>query len=119
MARDGELEGVEMPAQMVTVESITDISTREISLREISRDVIDRISKVRGDFRQLETITAWKDLAQKHPEKTLTILTFTIAVSGGTYIRGIVHELGKKLYIPSSIWKLRRTKLAQFGFSLL
>ncbi len=119
IARDGELEGLEMPSRQVTVESISKILLGSIAMEDLVKDVTNRISKVTGDFRQHEIVKKWQDLADRNPEKRLTFVTFTISVSGGTYIRGVVHELGKKLEISSCIWKLKRTKVAQFGFSLL
>lgn len=114
LAREGNLEDVEIPTQSVTVENIFIKGMGTIRIGDLVSDITERIHKVTGDFRQEEIVKAWQGLAEKDPEKRLIFAIFTISVSGGTYIRGIVHEWGKKLGISSCIWKLRRTKLGDW-----
>lgn len=114
LAREGNLDNVVVPSQTVTVKDILIKGMGTISTRDLVSDITQRIQKVTGDFRQEETMKAWQDLAEKDPEKRLIFAIFTIEVSGGTYIRSIVHEWGKKLGISGCIWKLRRTRIGQW-----
>lgn len=113
LARAGELENVEIPKLNVTVFSVSDISIATVSLRETVADIINRIGKVRGDFRQSETIEFWKKLYGNE----LQTVTFKITVSSGTYIRGIVDELGKQLGCGACVWKLTRTRVGDYRLS--
>lgn len=97
LARAGELEGLEIPKRQVTVESITDIAMTTVAMKDLLAEIIEIITHVKGDFRQSYIIESWKDLAEKHPNAHITLVSFKIAVSSGTYIRGIVHELGQQL----------------------
>jgi tRNA pseudouridine55 synthase len=114
LAREGNLEDVSIPTQTVTVKNILIKGMGTIALGDLVSDITERIQKVTGDFRQAETIRFWQSLAKKDPEKRLIFAIFTIEVSGGTYIRSIVHEWGKKLGISGCIWKLKRTKLGDW-----
>ena len=120
-----------LPTHMVTVEGISNIHVQEISVEELVHDVIPKIKAVTGDFRQEEIIKSWENLgsyplglAEPRPlplkggDNTLTTVSFTISVSGGTYIRAIADELGKKLGTGAVLWKLRRTRVGDYSLSI-
>ena len=121
IARAGALDGLddERPTQQVTVLSIEDVSTEQISVmgpEGLVSCVIRDVQKVFGDFRQTETIEAWKAIAPKlGAGGAIQAVTFTVSVSGGTYIRGIVREFGKRLGTGACIWKLHRTRVGDFA----
>lgn len=121
IARAGELETVEIPTREVVVESVSDVEVREISQSEILRQITDIISRVEGDFRQSDIAQAWADLWTTRSEKSahapVQLVSFTIAVSSGTYIRGIVHSLGEKLGTGACIVSLKRTSIGEFLLS--
>lgn len=111
LAREGKLDGVEMPKRTVTVYGISDVSIAAVSRSETAAEVIRRVSLVTGDFRQEEIITAWRKLEGYEPFCTIS---FKIRVSGGAYIRSIVHEMGRKLGVGACIIRLKRTKIGDF-----
>ncbi len=121
IAREGGLEGLEIPTQTVAVKSISNICMASIAIEELVQEVTGNIKKVTGDFRQEETIKAWCTLpaafgvrpSLKEKER-ITLVLFTVEVSGGTYIRGIVHELGQKLGIGACIISLKRTSVGDY-----
>lgn len=121
IVRAGELETVEIPTRDVVVESVSDVEVREISQSEISRQITDIISRVEGDFRQSDIALTWADLWTTHSEQCaqvpVQLVSFTIAVSSGTYIRGIVHSLGEKLGTGACIVSLKRTSIGEFLLS--
>ena len=114
LARAGELGGIEVPKKRVTVEEIFNITLSSITRSEIVSDITSVIKKVHGDFRQEEITTVWKAFAEENPNERITILNFSIAVSGGTYIRGIVDDLGKKLGSGACIWRLHRSQVGKY-----
>jgi tRNA pseudouridine55 synthase len=97
LARAGSLADLEIPTQSVTVEAISDIRITSVALEDICDEIVQIINRVTGDFRQQEIITRWNQLRKEHKGAIIHLVSFTIDVSGGTYIRGIVHELGQKL----------------------
>ena len=119
LAREGGLENLEIPKQSVTVKSISNIRMASMSTEDLIKEITENIGKVKGDFRQEESITAWKWIGLENKCKRVNLVLFTIEVSGGTYIRGIVHELGQRLGPPAGggacILRLKRTCVGEYG----
>lgn len=114
IARSGDINQVVLPTHRVTVERIFDVSEAAVSLRETAAEIQTGIQSVSGDFRQLQIINEWKKIENTYPQIQITAISFSISVSKGTYIRGIVHELGKKLGCGACILKLHRTKVGEY-----
>jgi tRNA pseudouridine55 synthase len=76
---------------------------------ELVADVLSRVSRVRGDFRQDAIRAAWEALAVS--AATFTTLTMDIHCGSGTYIRSVVHELGRRLGCGAFVLSLRRTRV--------
>lgn len=117
IARSGDIDGVEIPSRMVTVYGVSEVEVRWISRSEIHRQIIDTVSRVTGDFRQDEIISAWDRLLQEESHEDYQLVSFTISVSSGTYIRSIVHNLGEKLGIGACILSLTRNCVGDFSAS--
>ncbi|MEI8224190.1 MAG: hypothetical protein WCG20_03655 [bacterium] len=114
IARSGDIEGVEIPSRLVTVYEVGEVEVRRISRSEIRRQITDTVSRVTGDFRQDEIINVWDRLLQEEVGEDYGLVSFTIAVSSGTYIRSIVNSLGEKIGSGACILKLHRTKVGDF-----
>ena len=114
IARSGDIEGVEIPSRVVTVYGVSGVEVRRISRSEIRRQIIDTVSRVTGDFRQDQITSAWDQLITHGNNEDYSIVSFTISVSSGTYIRGIVNSLGEKLGGGACILELHRTKVGNF-----
>ncbi len=114
LAREGGFADLEIPTQTVIVKSISNIRMASVALEDLVQDIIGNIKKVKGDFRQEETIKAWQDIGLENKDKRVSLVLFTIEVSGGTYIRGIVHELGQKLGNGACIVSLKRVSAGDY-----
>ena len=87
---------------------------REISRSEISRKISCIINLVSGDFRQQEILEAWGNLFAGSQQGSFTLVSFSVSVSGGTYIRGIVDSLGEKLGCGACILSLDRLSVGEY-----
>ena len=114
LAREGGLENLEIPTQNVTVDSILNIRMASMAAEDLVQEVAENIKKVTGDFRQEDTIKAWQAILDQNKGKRIDLVLFTIDVSGGTYIRGIVHELGQQLAKGACILRLKRTSVGDY-----
>lgn len=114
LAREGGFEGLEIPKQTVTVTSISNIRMASVVIEDLVQEITENINKVTGDFRQEETINKWNGVLSENKDKRVDLVLFTIEVSGGTYIRGIVHELGQRLGIGACIIRLKRTLVGEY-----
>ena len=52
---------------------------------------------------------------QKHLKNKVIYITIEATVGSGTYIRSLIHDLGKQLGVGAVITELRRTKIADFS----
>ncbi len=96
LARDGNLPEV-LPSREITVHTaeIIDNDT-SLSGENLLIKIHETVSRVTGDFRQEEILASWEKNIDT--EKSYQILEIDYHVGSGTYIRGLVHELGQKLY---------------------
>jgi tRNA pseudouridine55 synthase len=113
IARSGEIDTVEIPTRTASVEWVRDVKVVSITPDELLRHITDTVSRVQGDFRQQQIMDAWQSLSGS----LVQLVSFTIAVSSGTYIRGIVNSLGEKLGIGACIMSLKRTSVGEFLLS--
>ncbi len=114
-AREGTLAEIPIPEQQVTVSDICILETKQVPLKAVVTEIGSIIAKVSGDFRQVAIKDAWECLLRENPEKSVDLLTFSITVSGGTYIRGIVDAWGKKIGKNACILRLKRTCVGEYG----
>jgi len=107
-AREGRLDEIKIPEQEVEVYSTELLGERYLSSEELMENILRRIDKVNGDFRQEEIKNKWSDILSRletgFPSRFL-ISRVKIKCSGGTYIRGIVNDLG------GTVFSLKRTKI--------
>ncbi len=114
IAREGGFDDLVIPSQEVTVNSISNIRMVSMAIEDLVQEITQNVEKVTGDFRQIETIKAWEAILEENKSKRISLVMFTVEVSGGTYIRGIVHELGQKLGIGACIIRLKRTNVGEY-----
>lgn len=103
--------GIESPLRTTRIHAITDVQTDTLSAHELSLYIHDVIPSVQGDFRQTEIITQWDTLLQN---QQFTTASFTVHSESGTYIRSLVHELGKRLGTGACVYTLRRTAVGPY-----
>lgn len=106
-AREGRLDEIQIPTREVEIYEISNIQSNAISSEEILTRIDAITDLVQGDFRQEEIKKAWHVL--KKEDRIL--FSFQVKCSSGTYIRTLVHELGKSLGAGACIFRLERTKI--------
>lgn len=91
-AREGKLDEIEVPSKTRTIYNTEILNEESISSEKLLTKIVERISKVNGDFRQAEILSAWTKLLKETQE--LRTVTINVHCSSGTYMRSIAHELG-------------------------
>jgi len=109
-ARDKE--EVDIPSREVEVKSLILGKIRKIRGEKVKQDITKRIGRVKGDFRQKETLNIWNK--KIIDENVFFIASLSVRCSSGTYVRGIVNSLGEKINIPALAWSIKRTKVGKF-----
>ena len=111
LAREGALPEV-LPSHEIQIYSIEMLGEYLISKNDLQKDILNRIDKVSGDFRQDLIKTKWNEVLLSSPLSQFTIIKCRAFVSSGTYIRQLVSDLSFKINIPLTTYAICRTKIA-------
>jgi tRNA pseudouridine55 synthase len=112
-ARNNRLAEIEMPMRKRYISEIDFKCTGQIQKETLLELAAKRINLVEGDFRQKEIIGSWEAEFLKLND-TLVTVTFTCTCSSGTFIRGLVADLGKRLGCPATTLHLTRTAVGPY-----
>ncbi len=112
-AREGKLGEIEIPIRQTKINSAKLLGITEISGKNLMKIIKQKISLIKGDFRQKEILNQWQKILNKNKLK-YQIAKIKIACSSGTYIRSIAHRLGKELKTGATILSLTRAKVGDF-----
>lgn len=105
---------VEIPKREVEVFSIDFLDQREISSKDLLHNIEEKISLVKGNFRQEETLRLWQENLQ---DKNLqfTIVKLRIHCGSGFYVRQAAMNLGEDLGCEALAFSIKRTKIGVFS----
>lgn len=112
--RRNKLNDIAIPTKNIEIFDIQYLKERNISKKDLLKNVISRIDKVKGDFRQKEIVKSWRNFLEKSSPENFVILSLVANVSSGTYIRGLVHEMGKMLGNCAIAYSIKRTRVGKF-----
>lgn len=93
-AREGRLSEIEIPKKEIEIYDFKIIKEYKLTSKKLQKIIFERISKVKGVFRQDEIIKGWEEFFKKKHNAVFTIFKFHISCSSGTYIRSIANEIG-------------------------
>ena len=114
--REGTLDDIEIPEKEIEIYSANFISLRKNERKSIVATAIERISKIKGDFRQNEIIHSW-NILKNSPDNSddcdYFIVTLQIRCSSGAYMRTLAEKLGESLGVRALAWKIKRTKIGE------
>lgn len=104
---------VDIPTNEIEIFEIGPLHTYVVGTPELSAYIFDMIARVRGDFRQRAIIKSWLEFFETTQRDHFHVLRIKIACSSGTYVRGIVNNLGKKVGIGAVALKIVRTRIGE------
>ncbi len=105
------LDGSKLTEHEVELISYNDLTIEEFLSEDVLVRVGEVVAGVTGDFRQAEIAESWADLML--PEK-MQLLSVTLNVGSGFYIRQFVEDLGKSLGTGACLHSLIRTKIGEY-----
>lgn len=106
--------GETWPSKEVEVFSFKQNSEYETSSQEISEIILKNLKKIKGFFRQKRIIDQWRSFFEMNKDQRFKIIEFEIDCSSGTYVRSLVHKLGKELGCGAIAFEINRTKVGDF-----
>lgn len=94
-----------------------------LNSKELFGRLLMDISKVKGDFRQHEILTLWRQVLLgneptvrnfKDSRLCYFVSKFSAHVSSGTYIRALVNDLGNTLGCGATTLSIKRTRVGDY-----
>jgi tRNA pseudouridine(55) synthase len=113
-ARDQKVDGYDLPEKNIKIFSLEHIHTRTMAGWEILEEVTTRLALVKGDFRQKEALSSWRNALGPRMNEFCLISKFRADVSSGTYIRGLAEEMGKIFGSGALAWNIKRTRVGNY-----
>lgn len=118
-ARENRLDEIIIPSEKRTVHDIQFEELSSVSLEDVQQEVVWRLDRVHGNFRQSDIKTKWEELFNNRQKDARYHQYYRVrcrvVCSSGTYIRALVHEIGKKLGTGAFIISLIRTSIGEFS----
>jgi tRNA pseudouridine55 synthase len=111
-AKNGLLPDV-LPETKCRVEKINLREQGSIRLHHIVDLIVPCIRALKGDFRQNEIISRWRELDASAPTLELEKITLEIECGSGTYVRAIVPWIGEQLRTRALVYSLVRTRVGK------
>ncbi len=129
-ARSGRLDEVDIPNKVVNIKKIVIKDVYKISSKRLLKYVINKVDKVKGDFRQEEIKKRWSLLLDgeggkdrgggrdgedgKDCDEKFYVMDVVIECSSGTYIRAIADDVGGD-FGGGLLLSLKRLRVGKFG----
>lgn len=107
----------------ITIHKLEFKKLETLRSKELFGRLLMDISKVKGDFRQNEILTLWKQLllgsglsssVVREGSGVSYLGKFSAHVSSGTYIRGIVNDIGNTLGCGACALGIKRTRAGDY-----
>jgi len=119
-AKEGSLTNLdenEIPQKEIEIYSIDFLGMESVGQDELIGTAIERIKKVKGDFRQTEIIKSWQELGldviDNNRSDQFLIIKLHIKSSSGAYMRTLAQKLGESLGTKALAWRIRRTNIGE------
>lgn len=118
-AKQHRLSEITIPDREITIYSFELLSTDMISIKDLKKRIQTSVSNVQGYFRQREIHEHWeqyfRELSIHNPQIAMfNTARFRVSCSSGTYVRGLVHELGEFLGTGAVTTEILRTQVGEY-----
>ena len=111
-AHEGRLHEIVLPVRRMQVTAVGQASGAVVRADALLDDVLARIDRVQGQFRQDQARADW--LARAAEDPALFVVRATLTVSSGTFVRALAHSLGERLGCGGLLLALRRTRIGDY-----
>jgi tRNA pseudouridine55 synthase len=117
-AKQNKLSEIPIPTREITIDTFDLLATGSISAGDLEKKIIKSVTSVQGHFRQKETLETWNNYFNSQSaisNQKFTTARFRITCSSGTYVRGLIHELGEVLGTGALALEILRTKVGDYS----
>ncbi len=113
--KEGLINSITIPSYKLKIFNHRILSNEQASGKKIAEEQIERVKKVKGDFRQAQIIKSWEEFKNKYGENNFTIMENEVCISGGGYVRNIAKFIGEKLNTKAIAKDIVRTKIGKWS----
>lgn len=110
-AKERRLDEIEIPKHMVHISDLWLKNFSSVTGLRLREDINTKVSNVRGDFRQKEILQAWEKVIE---DKDYHVADIHMSCGSGTYVRALVHDIGKKLGVPATTLHIVRNRVGEY-----
>ncbi len=110
-ARQNRLHEIVIPVAERTIYNLSLLSINQINRNDFKAEIPRRVMSVAGDFRQDEIVAAWNKLLHTTQAETVWNIKLKVACSSGTFVRGLVNQIGQGLRCGATTRSIIRTKV--------
>jgi tRNA pseudouridine55 synthase len=114
LAKEGKLDGLDLPEKEIDLKSIEVVSIGMISKKFLNDFTYNSINSVKGDFRQNLSIISWENSLPQFEDQMLPTITIKVVCSSGSYMRVLAHRIGELLGFPALAMKIRRNRVGEY-----
>jgi len=114
-SREGKAKNISIPKRNIKIYSIKLGKVEHKTIRSIIPQILENISKVRGNFRQQNIAQDWKRIDQDYKNESVTIANLSIHCSSGTYIRMLAKIIGEQLQVPTLAFHINRIQVGNYS----
>ncbi len=104
---------IEIPQKEVTIFSLDVLKKEWVSEEELKKEIVLKVEKIKGDFRQEEIIRRWEEVLNNKKRKHL-VVNVRVSCSSGCYMRSIAKEAGACLQGGAVVMALQRTRVGDY-----
>ncbi|MBM4393546.1 MAG: hypothetical protein FJ090_20675 [Deltaproteobacteria bacterium] len=111
-AAAGLLAQIEVPMRRMVVRQARVLGRGHVASADVAADVAERISRVRGAFRQDAVLADWALVGRTG--LSLAWVDAELTVDAGVYARSLAHQAGAVLGFGALLSSLRRTRIGPY-----
>jgi tRNA U55 pseudouridine synthase TruB len=129
---EDKIEGTEILLRPMTKLSIKEIEFLDLSLisnKDLLDNVIQRIKKIKGDFRQERILQEWDKVSlkktSKNPKENIKnfksnedeeypLLKIRVKCGSGSYMRTLSELIGERLKVPALAYSIKRLSIGEY-----
>jgi len=110
-AREKKLSEITIPSREIEIFDVKLLDSRIISIKKLKEEIVNKISKVSGDFRQKSILDQWGKVFEINKSVDLSIIRFQISATTGTYVRSVANKIGEEIGTGAIAFDILRTKI--------
>ena len=113
-ARENRIHDISIPSREIVIQKIHTLSYQSYTAPELLMRIEQKISLVRGDFRQEEITNAWRALLKDTNANQFWAVTLSVTSSAGAYMRSLAERLGREVCKDGLALSILRTRVGSY-----